>query len=55
MVTSIPEIITIITLLKIGDVDAAVSDVLGSNIFSCLIIGVEELISGKDVGVATTN
>jgi hypothetical protein len=28
---------------------------LGSNIFSCLIIGVEELISGKDVGVATTN
>jgi Ca2+/Na+ antiporter len=44
IVTSIPETITVITLLKLKNVNAAISDILGSNMFSCLILSIVDLI-----------
>jgi Ca2+/Na+ antiporter len=34
-------------LLKIGDVDAAFTDILGSNLFSCVIMAFIDLIAWK--------
>jgi Ca2+/Na+ antiporter len=45
IVTSIPEIVTVLTLLKIGDSEAAITDILGSNIFSCFILGFNDLVT----------
>jgi Ca2+/Na+ antiporter len=44
IVTSIPEMITVITLLKLKNVNAAIGDILGSNMFSCLILSIIDLI-----------
>lgn len=43
IVTSIPEIITVITLLRLGNINAAISDILGSTIFSCVILSIVDL------------
>ncbi|MDR1234655.1 MAG: hypothetical protein LBJ97_01025 [Mycoplasmataceae bacterium] len=44
IVTSIPELITVITLLKLQNVNAAIGDILGSNMFSCLILSIVDLV-----------
>jgi hypothetical protein len=44
IVTSIPETITVITLLRLKNINAAISDILGSNMFSCLILSIVDLI-----------
>jgi Ca2+/Na+ antiporter len=44
IVTSIPEIITVIVLLRLKNINAAISDILGSNMFSCLILSIVDLI-----------
>lgn len=44
IVTSIPETITVISLLKLKNVNAAFGDILGSNMFTCLILSVVDLV-----------
>jgi cation:H+ antiporter len=45
IVTSIPEIVTVITLLRLKNVDAAITDILGSNLFSLVIMGFVDLVT----------
>lgn len=42
--TSLPEVITFITLVKLKSFDMAVTDILGSNIFNCFILGINDFI-----------
>jgi cation:H+ antiporter len=44
IVTSIPEIVTVVSLLRLRNVSAAISDILGSTLFSCLILAVVDLV-----------
>lgn len=44
IVTSIPEIITVLTLLKLKNINAAIGDILGSNMFSCAILSIVDLV-----------
>lgn len=47
IVTSLPELVTCITAVKIGAVDMAVGNVLGSNIFNILTIFISDLAFRK--------
>jgi Ca2+/Na+ antiporter len=44
IVTSIPETITVISLLKLKNINAAFGDILGSNMFTCLILSIVDLV-----------
>lgn len=44
LTTSLPEIVTTLTAFRIGAVDMAVSNVLGSNMFNILILAVADLL-----------
>lgn len=44
IVTSIPELITVLTLMRLRNINAAIGDILGSNMFSCLILSIVDLV-----------
>lgn len=42
--TSLPEVITFITLVKLNNYDMAITDILGSNIFNFLVLATNDLL-----------
>jgi len=52
MVTSIPELVTTLSAVRIGADDMAIGNVFGSNMFNMLLIGVADLLlySGQFIG-----
>lgn len=42
--TSLPEVITFISLIKLNNYDMALSDILGSNLFNLLVLAIGDLI-----------
>ncbi len=47
--TSLPEVITFITLIRLNNYDMAVIDILGSNIFNFLILGINDLLVNNSI------
>ncbi|MBN2380677.1 hypothetical protein JXM67_12830 [candidate division WOR-3 bacterium] len=47
LTTSLPEIITTIAAFKLGAVDMAFSNVVGSNLFNILILGIDDMLYFK--------
>ena len=43
LVTSLPELVVTITAVRIGAVDMAIGDLLGSNLFNLVILGVDDV------------
>lgn len=46
--TSLPEVITFISLIKLNNYDMALSDIIGSNLFNLLVIAIGDIIFSKN-------
>lgn len=47
--TSLPEVVTTFALLKLGNINMAISNMLGSNIFNFLVLAVADIISHNSI------
>ena len=47
--TSLPEVVTTFALLKLGNINMAISNMLGSNIFNFLVLSVADIISHNSI------
>jgi cation:H+ antiporter len=46
--TSLPELVVTIAAVRMGSIDIAVGNVFGSNIFNCVVIGIDDLFYRKE-------
>lgn len=47
--TSLPEVITFITLIRLNNYDMAITDILGSNIFNLFVLGINDLLVNNSI------